>query len=294
MKTYFIRHGSALDLDDATIELLRTGNYIAIHYPTDKNGNFEAGDSTSLDPNDYDGRGKSSLKKLHEIASNGGYVFSVYRGCEGAKLGFVKPGSKVKIFKGLWGRKGAYSGREAVIKVIQLDRSKELSATESISFKSVQPRQGTICHWRKVGSRVRSKLEGYVEKNVGSLTPDLQEVMCMEFLRSGAADRYNLPKLIHTLAPVGRTLKDIDILGVSEDNRIISAQVTYHDLSNSAWKLSKLDAYNEEDNYTVYFCKCAQPSMVNGHIVFPIDLVFKEFCENDKHGTLWFNQVTGI
>ncbi|USH03742.1 hypothetical protein K6Q96_07050 [Grimontia kaedaensis] len=293
MKTYFIRHSSALDLDDATIKLLRTGNYIAIHYPTDKNGNFEDGDSTSLDPNDYDGRGKSSLKKLHEIASNGGYVFSVYRGFEGAKLGFVKPGSKVKILKGLWGRKGAYSGREAVIKVIQLDRSKELSAAESISFKSVQPRQGTICHWRKVGSRVRSKLEGYVEKTVGSLTPDLQEVMCMEFLRSGAAEKYNLPKLIHTLAPVGRTLKDIDILGVSENNRIISAQVTYHDLSHSAWKLSKLDAYNGQGNYTMYFCKCDKPNMVNGHIIFPIDLVFKEFCENDKNGTLWFNQVMG-
>lgn len=292
MNTYFVRHSSDLDLDGVTLNQLWNDDYIAIHYPNDNYNNFPNGDSTSTNPEDYSGTARSSLKTLQELAKNGGYVFSVYKNNPGGKIGYVAPCSKVELLSGVWGNKNGCDGREAILKVIKLDDSKNLSAQNSISLKSVQPRQGTACRWWKVGSRVKSLYTGKTENVVGSLTPDLQEVMCMEFLRTKAAEKYSLPILKYTLSPVGRTLKDLDIFGITAQNNFISAQVTYHLIGAADWKLKKLNSYSKKNDFTIYFCKCKEPSIIDGHIIFPLDLVFEEFCINDKLGKEWFKRVT--
>ena len=292
LKTYFVRHSSKLDLDNYTLGLLWDGDYVGIHYPHDIHGTFSKHDAKSTDPKDYEGTAKSCMNKFQEIAKNGGYIFAVYKHQSGGKIGYVEPNSKVELLHGVWGSKNGNEGREAILKVLKLMSPKNLSAQESISLKSVQPRQGTTCQWRKVGSRVEALLNGKIDSVVGSLTPDLQEVMCMEFLRTEAAKKYALPILKYTLSPVGRTLKDLDILGMTDGSDFISAQVTYHALGAADWKLKKLNNYATKDNFTIYFCKCKEPTNIDGHIIFPLDLVFKEFCLESKLGAKWFKKVT--
>lgn len=291
MLTYFARHSSYLDIDDETFSRLWDEDYISIHYPHNINIPFDNGDSCSLNPDDYEGSGRSSLVALRELAEFGGYVFAVYRPFEGGKIGYVRPNSEIELLKGRWGNQNGLDGREAVLKSIKLENVQNLSPAQCISLKSVQPRQGTFVRWHKVGTRVKSLLNGNKELNVGSLTPDLQEVMCMEFLRLDLVSKYGLPILKHTLAPVGRTMKDVDIIGATVEGNKIYAQVTFHQLTDAYWKLNKLNGYSSDENYTLFFCKCTEPQVINGHNVFPIDLVFDEFCIKSNEGANWFEQV---
>ena len=210
-------------------------------------------------------------------------------------MGYVSPGSSVELFSGLWGGKNNLQGREATLKTLQLNRDqvRNLTAEEAIFLTAVQPRQGTFCRWRKVGRRVIAFVTGAPAVGLDSLTPDLQEVMCMEYLRTEKARMRGLPVLRHTLMPVGRTMKDIDILGFSEAGRIISAQVTFKTLSDGDSKLRKLDPYRSQGNETIYFCRCEEAHQINGHLVFPLKYVFDDFCIKNEGGQEWFRVATG-
>ena len=291
MNTYFIRHTRKLEIDAETAERIWNENYITIHYPKDVHNDISTGDSTSIDPDDYNGKDRSSMRTINDLCKNGGYIFSVYRDKVGGKIGFVNPGSKIELLKGVWRDNSKYAGRDAILKAVKLDRVRNLSASECISLTSVQPRQGTIVQWHKVGERVKFLLEGAMEPTVGSLTPDLQEVMCMEFLRSDKTKKYSLPKLEYTLAPVGRTMKDVDIVGATSEGKLIYAQVTFSRLESAGWKLAKLDAYSAENQYTILFCRCDSPSIDKSHIIFPIELVFEEFCLKSENGINWFRNI---
>jgi hypothetical protein len=289
MKTYFIRHSSELDINQAMLDRMWEEQYAGIHYPHDRHGTFKEGDCTSLDPKDYDDRGRSSMNILQTIAQEGGYVYTTYRGIPGAKLGIVKPGSQVQLLRGEWGSKNGLQGREAILKVLKLDKVINLTAVASLPMSTVQPRQGTICEWRKVGKRVRNLIEGEVYADLDSLNPDLQEVMCMEFMRTSAAAELGLPVLQSTLAPIGRTMKDVDIYGLSTTGQRVIAQVTYHTLGTSAasGKLRKLDPYADNGTETIMFCQCDNPTKVDGHQVFPLDTVYRSYCMESAEGEMW-------
>lgn len=294
MNTYFARHGSGLDIDKNTFNTLWDNDYIGIHYPWDIHRTFDKYDAKSLNPSDYEKQAKSCLKKLTELAKNGGYVFAVYDINPGSKIGYVEPNSIIELLQGTWGERSTHKGREATLKVIKLNKAKNLSASESISLKSVQPRQGTFCTWHMSGVRVQSLLVGCseIKEGVSNLTTDLQEVMCMEFLRTDAAKKHGLPTLQSTLSPVGRTMKDIDIHGITPDNKKIFAQVTNYGKENLGLKIKKLDSYASLDHYTILFHKRdIQDVIINNHIYFPLDLVFHEFCEKNDYGIQWLKRV---
>lgn len=291
--TFFIRHSSALDVDTATLEALWRENRIAIHYPYDLSDAFENGDSQSLNPDDYAGTARAALRRLHKLAKNGGYVFATYRGNAGGKVGFVEPGSVVELFRGAWRGKNHLHDREAVLKSLKLTQVRNLAAEIAVSLTAVQPRQGTFCKWWKVGKRIEAMVQGDPAIGLESLTPDLQEVMCMEYLRTEKSKNRGLPVLRYTLMPVGRTMKDIDILGVSESGMVISAQVTFKYLNDSSLKLKKLDAYKTQGNDTIFFCNCEDKQTINGHIIFPLQQVFDDFCVDDPVGKEWFRKAVG-
>ncbi|WP_415768629.1 hypothetical protein [Pseudomonas sp. LB3P38] len=293
MKTYFVRHSSELDVDKETLQSLWDNDYIGIHYPHDNSRQDR--DSFSVEPKDYPGNARHTLARLQKIGKEGGFIFGCYRGFPGGKIGYIEPDTAIEIFNGKWGDKNRQAGRDARLKVLKVHNVRNLSGFEGLSLTSVQPRQGTLCEWKKVGSRVKSLVSGKVSRDVGSLTPDLQEVMCMEFLRTDESLKLGLPRVLYTLASVGRTLKDLDILAIGYDGKPISAQVTYHDLTSAAAtkKLNKLDPYISEGSHTILFCKCPSIQHINGHIVFSLDQVFKEFCLNSASGRLWFKMVSG-
>lgn len=292
--TYFIRHTSQLDVDNETLQKLWDEDYIAIHFPHDREWRAGGPDSRSLDPKDYDGNGRSCLARLNALASQGGYVFAAYRNQAGAKIGYVFPGSKVDLIKGKWGKQNNSEGKEAILKGIKLANVTNLDASGSIALKAGQPRQGTFCRWRQVGPRVRNLVDGSDAISLECLTPDLQEVMCMEFLRSELASAHGLPRLALTLAPVGRTLKDIDIFGLTSDGQRLFAQVTMAQYGASQKKLTKLDPYQHGGHHTIYFCQADAIHRQNGHLIVPISKVFEEFCLKSEGGRRWFKSATGL
>ncbi len=160
MKTYFIRHTAKLEIDADTAEKIWNENYVAIHYPKDAHNDISISDSTSIDPDDYNGKDRSSMRAINDLCRVGGYVFSVYSNKPGGKIGVVNPGSKIELLKGNWRGSSKYAGRDAILKAVKLDQVRILSASECISLTSVQPRQGTIVQWHKVGERVKFLLEG--------------------------------------------------------------------------------------------------------------------------------------
>lgn len=295
MKTYFIRHSSELDVEQAMLDGMWEQQLVGIHYPQDRHGKLLGKDNASLDPVDYAKGVQGNIKRLNALTEEGGYVYSRYRGIPGAKLGVVHPGSQVQLLKGRWGKQNGLEGREAVIKAIRLDRVINLSATDSLPLSTVQPRQGTICQWHKINKRVKAILEGEASGGVGSLSPDLQEVMCMEFLRTSAAAEAGLPMLQSTLAPIGRTMPDVDIYGLSTTGWPVVAQVTYHTLerSISEGKLGKLDAYARDRAKTLMFCRCEHPTRIGDHLAYPLRDVYRAYCEETPEGKAWLAAVSG-
>lgn len=294
MKTYFIRHSSALAISKETMNRLFQEDRIAIHYPVDNSGDFELFDSESLEPGDYSGSAKSNLQRFKGLARKGGYVFAAYRGKPGGIIGFVEPGSEIELFRGEWRQKGDSAAREAVLKSIELKKARKLNAGQAISLTAVQPRQGTFCQWHKVGSRVVDLVEGNTTMSLDSLTPDLQEVMCMEYMRTQKAAENDLPQLEYTLMPVGRTMKDIDILGVDKHGQKVSEQVTYGRFDKAGKKFKKLDQYLKSGHKTVYFCDHNKIETINGHLVYPLEHVFKEFCKKTQIGHGWLHDATRL
>lgn len=292
MKTYFIRHSSKLDVDKNTIQNLWNKNLIGIHYPQNKNGKLGKRDSRSTDPNDYVGKSKSNIKILNDLAFNGGYVYSVFRDFPKVKIGIVKPNSKIQLFKGKWGKRNNLLNREAILKVVKLTKVKILSNEDSVSFNSVQPRQGTICVWSKVDRRVMNLVNGKsLTKKLNDLTPDQQEVMCMEFLRLPIAKQYSLPEITTTLTPIGRTMKDVDIFALSKNNKKIICQVSFEEFDKSSKKFTKLLPYATSRTKTIYFCDISEEVIIHNVKIFPISKVFDLFCKKTKIGKLWLKKI---
>lgn len=288
MKTFFCRHSSELDIDNETYNHLWENDFIAIHYPASKHGWKEAGDCESTDPHDYSGSAKKAMNALRKLSKHGGYVFSVYENQEDYKIGFVEPETEIEIIKGKWGNKNGVGGRLAILKGLRLSRSIELNPLYALSLTCAQPRQGTICVWSKAGKRVQNIMNGInKEKELSDLTPDLQEVLCSEFLRTGIDP--DLPKITSLLTPVGRTMKDVDIMGLGENKKRVLVQVTYS--FEPQWKINRLKKYvNETDTDLILFCRTNNPRMAEGVMVYSIDQVFKRFSESEL-GQNWIEQI---
>jgi hypothetical protein len=78
METYFIRHTWKCSIDEKTRERMWNSRRVFIHFPWDsqrkqQDYNSRRTDSTSANPNDYDGSDKRAIKALRALADNGGY-----------------------------------------------------------------------------------------------------------------------------------------------------------------------------------------------------------------------------
>ena len=289
MQTYFARHGSKLDIDQSTYRRLWENDIIAIHYPWTKDSSHES-DSESTDPQDYERTAKSALKAMHELAENGGYICAVYDPYLGCKIGFVEPDSEVELLRGTWGSKNDRSGQEAVLKAIELSKAENLGNTESINLLSGRPRQGTFCRWHKANGRVQALVEG--EKrftSIDRLGTARQEVLCSEVLRLESIESYGISQIRAFLLPVGRTLKDIDILGIDEEGNRVMAQVTNHNIDSGSaeGKLQRLAEHDAVDeSHRILFCQAEEISSRDGVTVFPLDEAF-DMWQNSELGRQW-------
>lgn len=287
MKTFFCRHSSKLDIDNITFQNLWTDDYIAIHYPHQKDGALNKTDNSSLNAIDYAAAAKGAMNNLNKLSKEGGYVFASYEHRDEYKIGIIEPNTKIQLIEGNWGKKNTLYGRKAILKGLKFKSVKILNPLDAISLTSGQPRQGTLCHWQKIGKRVENNYNDVRgKKSLDDLTPDLQEVFCSEFMRMGLDKK--LPKLEFLLTPIGRTLKDVDIIGLTKEKMKVLVQVTYS--YEPKTKINQLRKYENENCLLVMFCKTKKSRNVNGVQIYSIDDAFNTFKKTDK-GKEWIISV---
>jgi hypothetical protein len=221
MDTHFIRHSWKFDIDDATRQKVCNEQRIGLHYPhyKGKNGRKILGsrpDNSSLDPDDYPRNGRTAMRGLTQLATDGGYVYAEYFGQAKALVGYVKPKSKIELFRGKWGTLNESEGSRAILKTIRVRKVKIVRASDHAVTLVGRPRQGTIIRWKRAGKAIENMVEGRRSlAALSDLSPDQQEILCSEFLRSrSTAEQLGLPRLAHLILPVGRTMRDIDICGL--------------------------------------------------------------------------------
>lgn len=275
MLTYFIRHTPKLDIEREFLDRLWTSHLIGIHFPHDKNHTLGPRDNDSLEPADYGGTQAGSVRRLRKLSENGGYVCAEYAGHEGCLVGVVEPKTPIKLLCGKWGDRHGLSGREAILKTLPLSKARHLNAVESAAILVGRPQQGTIMHWRQIGNRVANIVENRkADVSLGDLLPAQQEIMCSEFLRLEKAAEYGLPRLLHLMLPTGRTMRDVDIFGVSTALKSIVAQVTYQPPEREPGKIAALKKYEDGKSTLILFCDCSEPQVQEGIHLFPIKRVF--------------------
>jgi hypothetical protein len=295
MKTYFARHSGKLALGNESLKRLRGENKIAIHYPwladCPDAREDEIPDATSLNPNDYGRAGKSALGALLEASESGGYVCGTFRDSASAYLGKIMPGTPIALDSDVWQTTDHRNGRKAILKTLRVDKWIEVPASRQLLLLAIAPQQSTFCRWDAIGERVRFLIEDLpIEKNVGGLHSIQQEVMCAEFLR-GTYHIDGFPRLASLMMPVGRTLKDIDILGVADDGQRLLAQVTY---GTREEKLSRLREYQQgESIHLIYFCNESSLRKEDGIWIVPLRIAYEQFIASDV-GKRWGAQIEGL
>lgn len=291
METYFARHTKSLDIDDATRERLWEENLIAVHYPEHVSADPTLPDNASLAEEDYPQRDRSDkarsvIRTLNELAAAGGYVCAEYFPDDQIKVGIIPVGTPIKLINGQWGSRD----RVAVLKTLAMTSVRILRPLETTIILASRPRQGTLQRWHSCGNRIRDIVEGKsATLQFEDLLPYEQEVMCAEFLRLPCAAKSGLPQLSSLLVPIGRSMKDIDIMGVGIDGRAIISQVTWYDDKIAAGKIQALRKYVGTDDATgIVFCNCTEIGEHEGVVLFPLKQVFEEFRRTEV-GARWLS-----
>ncbi len=292
MDTYYARHTSGLDIDEQTRKRLWEEDLIAVHYPEHLNGDPDLPDNESLDIEDYplpsrSNKARSVIGTLNTLAALGGYVCAEYFPDDQIKVGIIQEGTLVNLMRGRW---GSCPQRIAVLKTLKLTNARSLRPLETTVILASRPRLGTLQRWHSCRNRIRDIVEHRsMPLQLDDLLPYEQEVMCAEFLRLPCATKFGLPQLSSLSVPVGRTMKDVDIMGVGMDGRAIVGQVTWYDENGASSKKTVLKKYVQERDATVImFCNCKEITSDDGVVVFPLERVFEEFRHTDP-GEKWLS-----
>jgi hypothetical protein len=296
MKSHYARHSSKLDISTSFKKRLYDEEKIFIHYPHYPNRNPpltpETPDNASLNPAAYPIKDGHVVRRFINLAKSGGYVFADYGTGYVYKVGIIQPDSTVSPEHGEWGNKWQDDHRPATVKALQLTDVETLTPEEAILFKLGRPRQGTLCQWRAIRKRLAFRLTGKPSDfNLSYLTPDQQEVMCGEFLRSDLATQHGLSRIATYLTPIGRTRADIDIYGLTAEGRKVIAQVTYRGVTTG--KIESLKQFKDNhDNSVIYFCNPGGKKTAPNHIkIFPLEKVYESFCQNSTQGQRWLKEI---
>lgn len=288
MNTFFVRHGSKLDINDDTYRSLIATRRIAIHYPHDRYTRGTGIDSESLSLSDYEGAAAKSLKVLQELAQNGGYVCATYKLGDTCIVGRVKPGSSIRPHRGKW---RTQPDREAVLKSIELWDAQVLRPEQRLSLLASRPLQGTICRWPAVGDQVVRLVEKLPMKAEASvLSPTHQEVMVSEALRFGIEG--GLPRIESLLMPVGRTLKDVDIFARTVDGKYLLVQVTNYKMGSDKYssKVMRLKKYAQKNTDLLFVgAGSNQPfyDQETGATHVGMQYLFERFIDTNQGASWW-------
>ena len=294
MQTFYIRHTRDIQIEPEFWNRLRAENRIAIHFPNVEGETDDDPDTRSLNPSDYRTAGKKALNAFHALSKHGGYVCAEFfqdteRGILSPTciVGRVEPGTPIELIEGRWWQ----WDKLAVLKTIRLRQVREIPASRQPVLLSGRPRQGTVMRWHRVGSFVRDLVEGRdTLPTLDRLSPTLQEVLCAEYLRTPEAEDDGLPRIASLTLPVGRTLRDLDLVGLTAGGRAVISQVTHTRVDRVSDKLDRLAACAGPGDVAVLFCRCDQAHERDGVLVYPLSRVFERYTSTPV-GQTWLDAV---
>jgi hypothetical protein len=285
MESYFVRHTERMAVVEKAINYLWEHDKIAIFFPdVSHDAPKEVEDNESLNEDDYrlyDPGCTRALRVFKEMNKNGGYIWAEYRNRRDIKVGKIIPNS-FEIYETKWAPNEFPYERTAKLKTLQIDRKsvRIISSSQAMSLRAARPRQGTMMRWPSAGNRLKALVEGIpMEEYWDSLSPDMQETVCSEFLRK--PDAAECPVLERLLLPVGRTLKHVDIFGYATDKKMLFAQITYSKKEEAGIKIQDLEAYRDSNTHLVFFCDCEEIHIENSVLFIPWKRV-EHWLKNDK------------
>jgi hypothetical protein len=190
-------------------------------------------------------------------------------------VGRVDAGSSITVLRCFSKRQGL----ERVFKTVQLKDPRPMSFIEFPVLCAIHPQQGTISSWPLGQAVIEAKYYGRpVPVEVKSLSDGQLEVLAFHYLQA--------KRLIQGLvAPIGRSLIDIDIAGLANDGARVFAQVTFSTgeakISDKAKRLAPYAARKAN----CYFFGWRPPKDLPSGIQFvDIDRAFKELLLDSAFG----------
>lgn len=173
-------------------------------------------DIESVDPKDYLHEGKPwrsaqvAINRLHRYCNEGVVIGAAY-GTGVMLVGRISPGTKIRPEK---------FRSNVILKTAQLVDVREVSYVHH-PILMIQPPYGALSGWAAGKGVLDAVMHGRpIVRVPGNLHPGQHEVLCYEWMRSAS-------EIDRLLMPLGRSLPDIDILGVNSMGRKVIAQVTY-------------------------------------------------------------------
>lgn len=204
-------------------------------------------DIPSTKPEDYqEGSARNTMQRFARLMQEGGYICCDYPAIQKMLIAEVVAGSQI-----------ISTSASPYLKKVITTNAVEVSARMRVRLKAGAPRQGTLAKWQKIGHRLENMIKGTVEKAWDWLLPSEQETVCQEYLRSERGLR-------NLLMPFGRTLEDVDIMGITDNGRMIFAQVTLQtDRSALLKKTEGLNKY-EREGACIMFCPKSKAAEIFG------------------------------
>jgi hypothetical protein len=263
---YFVRHKMHIPCEDAK-ELFKK-RLIAFHYE----------DIRSWDPNEYSTMAsKKTIKHFEKLDKDGDWVIADYSPilCTDKDRNIAKENNRETILVGeveknsrdYYESTGLCTKEKAkehkkyhlkdkhIYKTLRLEKYKELSVLSYTLFQLPFPR-GTISPLRMISvENVQNMYNGdKLDNKAKSLAPSQLEVLCEEYLRVENRKMKDLPRLKMLLAPIGGSMKDIDIAGLDSNGHYIFAQVSQaKDKRVEEEKIERLRRIGDKESSLIYF-----------------------------------------
>ena len=262
---YFVRHKMHIPYEDAK-ELFEK-RLIAFHYE----------DIRSWDPNEYSTMAaKKTIKYFEKLDKDGGLVIADYSPilCTDKDRNITKENNGETILVGkveqnsrdYYESTGLCTKEKAkehdnerlkdkhIYKTLRLKKPTPLSVLSYTLFQLPFPR-GTISPLRMISAdNVQNMYNGCkLDNEVESLAPSQLEVLCEEYLRVENRKMKDLPRLKMLVAPIGGSMKDIDIAGLDSNGHYIFAQVSQAKDKRVKEKVERLKMLTYKGASRIYF-----------------------------------------
>ncbi len=288
---YFIRHNFSVEnktIREKIRSILIKESCVAIHFNEDE----------IIDENWEDELNKTSqseFKKAGNIFSKikkeGSYVFAQYDGRSGEILiGKIPSQSKIVYLTTI--RDNNYKG----YKCLKMKDVKSFKLSKFPILFAIRPIQQTLAKMGDKSAEIIRQIyeNGKLEADLSSLTPQFQELIVQEWLRSNLAEDLQIQ---YQLILTGKDYPSVDIIGKTLKGKILFAQVTYHNqLSNTnkfeAFEKLAIEDKNPEHIY-VMFSK-GESTNTGAFISKNLDEIFTELNKDKVYNTFIKNIFEGV